>query len=89
MNQKNVQIRTLERVDISDIEVADNHITATASIRGEINDISDEEESELFGKLRGALLKICPGISVGRLGQKLYPAEEKTFTIWPALSQII
>ena len=32
-DSENVQIRTLERVDISDIEVADNHITATASIR--------------------------------------------------------
>lgn len=47
-DSENVQIRTLERVDISDIEVADNHITATASIRGEISDISDEEEAELF-----------------------------------------
>ena len=64
-DSENVQIRTLERVDISDIEVADNHITATASIRGEINDISDEEESELFGKLRGALLKFVQGYQWG------------------------
>ena len=60
-DSENVQIRTLERVDISDIEVADNHITATASIRGEISDISDEEEAELFSKLRGALLKFVQG----------------------------
>ena len=64
-DSENVQIRTLERVDISDIEVADNHITATASIRGEINDISDEEEAELFSKLRGALLKFVQGYQWG------------------------
>ncbi len=64
-DSENVQIRTLERVDISDIEVADNHITATASIRGEINDISDEEEAELFAKLRGALLKFVQGYQWG------------------------
>ena len=62
---ENVQIRTLERVDISDIEVIGNHITATASIRGEINDISDEEEKELFGKLRGALLKFVQNYQWG------------------------
>ena len=64
-DSENVQIRTLERVDISDIEVADNHITATASIRGEISDISDEEEAELFAKLRGALLKFVQGYQWG------------------------
>ena len=64
-DSENVQIRTLERVDISDIEVADNHITATASIRGEISDISDEEEAELFSKLRGALLKFVQGYQWG------------------------
>ena len=77
-DSENVQIRTLERVDISDIEVADNHITATASIRGEISDISDEEEAELFFKTPGSSSEICSGVSVGRLGQKLYPAEEKS-----------
>ena len=64
-DSENVQIRTLKRVDISDIEVADNHITATASIRGEISDISDEEEAELFSKLRGALLKFVQGYQWG------------------------
>ena len=53
---ENVQVRTMERVDISDIEIADSHITATASIRGEINDITDEEEGKLFSQLRNALL---------------------------------
>ena len=87
-DSENVQIRTLERVDISDIEVADNHITATASIRGEISDISDEEEAELFSKLRGALLKFVQGYQWG-VWARSYILQRKNFTIWPALSQII
>ena len=62
---ENVQVRTMERVDISDIEIADSHITATASIRGEINDITDEEEGKLFSQLRNALLKFVQGYQWG------------------------
>ena len=45
----NIQVRTMERVDISDIEIQDGVLTATASIRPEEADLTAEEEKELFG----------------------------------------
>ena len=62
---ENIQIRTLERVDISDLEVHDGQITATAAIRGSVNDMSPEEEKELFNQLRTALLKFVQNYQWG------------------------
>lgn len=62
---ENIQIRTLERVDISDLEIRDGQITATAAIRGSVDDMSQEEEKEIFNQLRAALLKFVQNYQWG------------------------
>lgn len=53
-----IQIRTLERVSLDDIELDENgQITATASIRPEVDDLPLEEEKQTFTNLRNSLLK--------------------------------
>lgn len=56
-----VQIRTLERVDLSDVEVENGQILAEASIRAEVDDYTAEEEKAQFLRLRAALLKFVQG----------------------------
>ena len=56
-----VQVRTIERIDITDTEFQNGQLTAGTSIRPEVEDISEEEEKELFNGLRAALLKFVQG----------------------------
>ena len=60
-----VQIRTLERVDLSDVEVENGQILADASIRAEVDDYTAEEEKAQFLRLRAALLKFVQGYQWG------------------------
>ena len=62
---ENIQVRTLERVDISDLEITDCTITASASIRPENVDISEAEEQEAFSRLRSTLLKFVQNYQWG------------------------
>ena len=62
---ENVQVRTVERVDISDLEIVNGRIQATATIRPEVNDLSEGEEKELFGQLKESLLKFVQGYQWG------------------------
>lgn len=62
---ENIQIRTLERVDVSDVEIRDGQITATAAIRSSVDDMSQEEEKELFTQLRTSLLKFVQNYQWG------------------------
>lgn len=60
-----LQIRTCDRVDISDIEISDGQILASAAIRPEIKDLTEEEEKELFRQIRNALLKFVQTYQLG------------------------
>ena len=60
-----VSVRTLHRVDISDLEISDNGITAAASIRAEAADMTAGEEKQHFARLRSALLKFVQGYQWG------------------------
>ena len=73
-----IQIRTLERVSLDDIELDENgQITATASIRPEVDDLPLEEEKQTFTNLRNSLLKFVQNYQWGYLGKKLhYPEKE-------------
>ncbi len=62
---ENIQVRTLERVDVSDLEIHDGLISAAASIRPEQMDITPEEEKHLFEELRSSLLKFVQGYQWG------------------------
>lgn len=61
----NVRIRAKERVEISDIEIRGKEIQATAAIRPQIIDISEEEERTRFKELKGKLLKFSQGFQWG------------------------
>lgn len=60
-----VSVRTLHRVDISDLEISDSGITAAASIRAEAADMTESEEKQHFARLRSALLKFVQGYQWG------------------------
>ena len=60
-----VSVRTLHRVDISDLEISDSGITAAASIRAEAADMTEGEEKQHFARLRSALLKFVQGYQWG------------------------
>lgn len=60
-----VSVRTLHRVDISDLEISDSGITAAASIRAETADMTAGEEKQHFARLRSALLKFVQGYQWG------------------------
>lgn len=60
-----VSVRTLHRVDISDLEISDSEITAAASIRAEAADMTAGEEKQHFARLRSALLKFVQGYQWG------------------------
>lgn len=61
-----IQIRTLERVSLDDIELDENgQITATASIRPEVDDLPLEEEKQTFTNLRNSLLKFVQNYQWG------------------------
>ena len=62
---ENIQVRTLERVDVSDLEITDGTIAASASIRPENIDISETEEQEAFSRLRSTLLKFVQNYQWG------------------------
>ena len=54
----NVRIRIKERVEVSDIEVTADTVSASAAICLDVDDISDEEERERFEKLKKDLMKL-------------------------------
>ena len=62
---ENVQVRTLERVDITDLKIEDGHITAEAFVRPETADMTEGEEKERFGQMKVALLKFVQGYQWG------------------------
>ena len=53
----NLRIHTLERVNVSCIEIHDGYIEAKACVRAGVNDLPQEEASERFGKLQKILLQ--------------------------------
>ena len=61
----NVRIRVKERVEISDVEVTEESVNASAVICTDVDDISDEEERERFEKLKKELLKFSQGFQWG------------------------
>ena len=60
-----VSVRTLHRVDISDLEISDSGITAADSIRAEAADMTEGEEKQHFARIRSALLKFVQGYQWG------------------------
>ena len=86
----NIQIRTLERVDLADIELDENgQITATASIRPEVDDFPVEEEKRAFTDLRSTLLKFVQGYQWGIWARSYIIQRKNMYDLGSALSEYL
>ena len=68
-SEGNIRIRTLARVDVSDLEMTEDGVLANASIRPETEDISAEEEKEIFERVKNVLLNYISQFQWGALAQ--------------------
>ena len=84
-----VQIRTLERVDLSDVEVENGQILADASIRAEVDDYTAEEEKAQFLRLRAALLKFVQGYQWGMWARSFILQRKNIYDLGSALSEYL
>ena len=84
-----VQIRTLERVDLSDVEVENGQILADASIRAEVDDYTAEEEKAQFLRLRAALLKFVQGYQWGLWARSFILQRKNMYDLGSALSEYL
>lgn len=84
-----VQIRTLERVDLSDVEVENGQILAEASIRAEVDDYTAEEEKAQFLRLRSALLKFVQGYQWGMWARSFILQRKNMYDLGSALSEYL
>ena len=84
-----VQIRTLERVDLSDVEVENGQILADASIRAEVDDYTAEEEKAQFLRLRAALLKFVQGYQWGMSARSFILQRKNMYDLGSALSEYL
>ena len=60
-----ISVRTTNRVDILQVNVTADEITASVTLREDIEDISEEERKERYGKMRDSLLKFVQGFQWG------------------------
>ena len=84
-----VQIRTLERVDLSDVEVEYGQILADASSRAEVDDYTAEEEKAQFLRLRAALLKFVQGYQWGMWARSFILQRKNMYDLGSALSEYL
>lgn len=84
-----VQICTLERVDLSDVEVENGQILAEASIRAEVDDYTAEEEKAQFLRLRAALLKFVQGYQWGMWARSFILHRKNMYDLGSALSEYL
>lgn len=84
-----VQIRTLERVNLSDVEVENGQILADASIRAEVDDYTAEEEKAQFLRLRAALLKFVQGYQWGMWARSFILQRKNMYDLGSALSEYL
>ncbi len=77
-NEGNIRIRTVARVDLSDLEMAEDGILANASIRPDTEDITPEEEKAIFDRVKKCPFKLYQPVPVGRAGAKLCAALEES-----------
>ena len=64
-DEGNVRVQAKERVELSDIEITPEGVTADARICAEIDDLPEQEEKEHFGKVKEDLLNFAKEFSWG------------------------
>lgn len=52
-----IHVRTLERVDVADIQIHEGYIEAEAAVRPQIDDFPEDESLQRFAKIQKALLQ--------------------------------
>lgn len=60
-----ISVRTTNRVDILQVHITADEITASVTLREDIEDLSEEERKERYGKMRDSLLKFVQGFQWG------------------------
>lgn len=78
----NYCIHTGDRVDFSDFEVTGQVIQASAAIRPEIEDITEEEERQIFERIQSVLLNYVKNFQWG-------PLARNYFLHWKTVSEIL
>ena len=68
-NEGNIRIRTVARVDLSDLEMAEDGILANASIRPDTENITPEEEKAIFDRVKNVLLNYISQFQWGVLAR--------------------
>ena len=68
-NEGNVQLTTKGRVDVTNIEIDGEKVTADVKERKDIEDITEAEVKDKFIKLRKALIKFIQGFQWGICGR--------------------
>ena len=84
-----VQVRTLERVDVSGLEIENGQITAEASIRPEQADMTEEEEKASFSELRSSLLKFVQGYQWGLWARSFILQRKNVYDLACALTEYL
>lgn len=64
-NEGLIQMKTLDRVDLSDIEVTEGHVQADGSVRPEIVDKTEEELEKQYEQIRTDYLNFVQGFQWG------------------------
>lgn len=64
-SEGNISIKTIDRTAVSDIEVGETNITASAAVLGETDDLPQEECRRKFDQIRTSLLKFVQGFQWG------------------------
>ena len=63
--EDSVAVRTLERVDVSELANDNGRLTASVTLRPEADDLTEEEAAQQFSQMRNSLLRFVQGYQWG------------------------
>ena len=64
-DEDTVQVRTLHRVSLTELTIEENQISASVSLRPDVEDMPEAQQKEEFSRLRSSLLKFVQGYQWG------------------------
>ncbi len=64
-DEDTVQVRTLHRVSLTGLTIEENQISASVSLRPDVEDMPEAQQKEEFSRLRSSLLKFVQGYQWG------------------------
>ena len=84
-----VQIRTVDRVKITDPVIEDGEILASFSVLPSVEDMPEEEQEKTFAELRSDLLKFVQGYQWGLWARGFILQRKNIFDLASALSEYL